>query len=460
MHILKDFISIEDLIKRWSCEKELIESFTYKSLVGPTLTPWYATEIRTRPDGGKSAIVKKANYLSGCIFDMADVLVVESNHPELVQVETVTNDTEGNMVDGKFVFTEHQLIAKKDLYERWVGAIDEEIAKHFNEGELRVYEHYKGPINGIIWCKPGGIYYQDRHDYSNPGAYDYNDDSCDYFLVEDVVHRETEHPEYIGNVTPESLGLTQANSQEDIECAPLHPGLETISANQAIKLLEITPIDMVDILNGVNIYDGYNNIVDTRRLVTTDEGHFRAHTYSEPYFTEEMLKNVKIYQLNFDQYRNEWGIQPSSKTEKADTSDLESQLAEAQKQLEELEGVRRWNKQFLTEREELRKSLKEKDARIEELETQPPAATEPTTTVNAAKWGNSVAAAFGVWAGILAGDKADWKEDEFRAALAERCSDYHTEVHATAWRLLPDAFKHGRGRPKKNPNKSQQADNS
>jgi len=122
MHILKDFISMEDLKKRWGCEKELIESFTYKSLVGSTLTPWYATEIRKRPDGGKSAIVKKANYLSGCIFDMADVLVIESNHPELVHAETAKNDIEGNMVGGKFVFTEHQLIKKEDLYKRWFGA--------------------------------------------------------------------------------------------------------------------------------------------------------------------------------------------------------------------------------------------------------------------------------------------------------------------------------------------------
>ena len=109
---------------------------------------------------------------------------------------------------------------------------------------------------------------------------------------------------------------------------------------------------------------------------------------------------------------------------------------------------------------DLEAQLAEAHQRIEELETQPSAAAEPTTTVNAAKWGNSVTAAFGVWAYIIAGGRTDWKEDEFRAALAERCSDYHTDVHATAWRLLPDAFKHGRGRPKKNPDKSQQSDNS
>lgn len=166
------------------------------------------------------------------------------------------------------------------------------------------------------------------------------------------------------------LAASDGQAIESSEGEPLHAGLATLTANEVINRLKITPIDMVDILNGINIYDDYNNIVDRRRLVTTDEGRFRAHTYSEPYFTEEMLKNVKIYQLKFDQYCDEWGIQPSSKAKKADTSALESQLAEAKKQLEDVEGVRRWNKQFLTEREELRKSLEEKDARIAGLESQ------------------------------------------------------------------------------------------
>lgn len=352
-------------------------------------------------------------------------------------------------LNGTIAILEAQLIPKEELYKRWFGATHEEIAGHFNNDELHAYERHKGPINGIIWCKPGSVYYQDRHEYSNPGRYDYYDDSCDYFLLEDVVRCETEHPEYIGNVTPESLGLVQGESQGEIEGTPLHPGLETISANRAIKLLGITPIDMVDILNGMDTYDDYGNLIETRRLITTDEGRFRAHTYSEPYFTEEMLKSVKIYQLNFDQYCDEWGIQPSPKAEKADTSDLESKLAEAKKQLEDVEGVRRWNKQFLTEREELRKSLEEKDARVAELESQL-AAAEPATTVNAAKWKNSVVAAFEVWATIIAEDKTNWLEDEFRAEIAKRYSDYHTDVHATAWRLLPAAFKHGLGRPKKN----------
>lgn len=108
----------------------------------------------------------------------------------------------------------------------------------------------------------------------------------------------------------------------------------------------------------------------------------------------------------------------------------------------------------------LQKALGEKDARIAELENQLAAAAEPVTTVNATRWGNSVTAAFRVWADIIAGDKTDWKEDEFRKALTKYYNDYLTDVHATAWRLLPEDFKHGRGRPKNNPEKSQQSDNS
>ena len=95
--------------------------------------------------------------------------------------------------------------------------------------------------------------------------------------------------------------------------------------------------------------------------------------------------------------------------------------------------------------------LAQKDLRIAELEKQTIPAIESTTTVNATKWKESVEAAFRVWVGIFAGDKKDWIEDDFRGELSRLCKDYHTDVHAVAWRLLPEAYKHGRGRPKKNP---------
>lgn len=103
--------------------------------------------------------------------------------------------------------------------------------------------------------------------------------------------------------------------------------------------------------------------------------------------------------------------------------------------------------------------------RIAELEQELAAAQEaqkntamPATTVTAAKWEKSVSAAFDLWADIIAGDKADWKADEFRTALASRCNDYHTKVVEIAWRLLPKVFKAGTGRPKKNPENPQQSD--
>ena len=108
------------------------------------------------------------------------------------------------------------------------------------------------------------------------------------------------------------LAASDGQTIESSEGEPLHAGLATLTANEVINRLKITPIDLVDILNGVDIYDDYGNIVNRQRLITTDEGHFRAHTFSEPYFTEEMLKKVKIYQLKFDQYCDEWEIQPSS----------------------------------------------------------------------------------------------------------------------------------------------------
>lgn len=85
MPVLKDFISIEALEKRWGCNKDFIESFTHKNPTTAYLTKWYCIETRTRPDGCKSTLVKPAMYLNGCIFNMKDVLGVESNYPELLQ---------------------------------------------------------------------------------------------------------------------------------------------------------------------------------------------------------------------------------------------------------------------------------------------------------------------------------------------------------------------------------------
>ena len=163
------------------------------------------------------------------------------------------------------------------------------------------------------------------------------------------------------------LAASDGQPIESSKGEPLHAGLATLTANEVINRLEITPIDLVDILNGVDIYDDYGNIVTRQRLITTDEGHFRAHTFSEPYFTEETLDHVKIYQIKFDQYCAECGIQPSSKPEKIEASEIESQLAVAQK---EIESLSQWNKFLNEQNKKLRPELAEKDSRIAELESQ------------------------------------------------------------------------------------------
>lgn len=362
MHILQDFISIEDLKKRWRCEKELIESFTYKSLIGSTLTPWYATEIRTRPDGGKSAIVKKANYLNGCVFDMADVLVIESNYPELVQTEPTKNDVEDKMIDGKFVFTEHQLIKKEDLYKKWFGATHEEIAAHFNNGELRAYGHYKGPINGVIWCKPGNIYYQDRHDCSNPGLYDYNDDLCDYFLLEDVGRCEAEHPEYAGNITPEDLGLVQGESSNEPQGKPEYIPVENLQ-----KTASLSPSRFVELLRTHRDYLPLHGFFsDNDRLFFYDED-------VEPVRALDVLSGITVHYLDWKNFILEMEKEGREKIESngdgalpEDVSDLEPQLAEAQKHIEALE---QWNKRLNEQNKKLRPELAEKNSRIAELES-------------------------------------------------------------------------------------------
>lgn len=51
-------------------------------------------------------------------------------------------------------------------------------------------------------------------------------------------------------------------------------------------------------------------------------------------------------------------------------AELETQLSEAQKQLEDVKSIRLWNKQFLMERAALQKALKEKDTNLAELRTE------------------------------------------------------------------------------------------
>lgn len=152
----------------------------------------------------------------------------------------------------------------------------------------------------------------------------------------------------------------------------------------------------------------------------------------------------------YDRYYDEWTNKDTQKGNNEDGSPsrlakLESQLAEAQKQMESL---RQWNKRLNEQNQELRGEL----AAVQEIR---PSVAEVTTTVDAAKWENSVKAVLEIWAEIVQGDKTDGKEDECRAALAQRYRNYHTK-HMTlpGGRFLTHSSMVGAARRKtsQNPN--------
>ena len=273
-------------------------------------------------------------------------------------------------LEGTIAILEKDLLPKEDLYKRWIGATPEEIAAHFEKGELQAYARYKGPINGVIWCKPGYISYRDCQDYLNPSLSEFHDEYCDYFLLQNVNQCESAHPEYLGNITPEGLGLGQPQYSIEAEGNPLHAGLATITADEAIKHLEITPIDLVDELNGYQIFNDEGRVIGYRRLVTVDEGDFREYADSglnEPFFNMRSLSTVKIYKIELDRYCEKWEIQKRVVSDREDTSAIEHQLAEAQKHIEALE---QWNRRLNEQNKKLRPELAEKDSRIAELESQ------------------------------------------------------------------------------------------
>lgn len=265
-------------------------------------------------------------------------------------------------LEGTTAILESHLISKEDLYKKWFGATREEIAAHFNNGELRAYEYYKGPINGVIWCKPGNIYYQDRHDYSNSGIYEYNDDLCDYFLLEDVGRCEAEHPEYTGNITPEDLGLVQGGSSNKPQKQ------EYIPVEDLQKTANLSPSRFVELLRAHRDYLPLHGFFsDNDRLFFYDEE-------VEPVRALDILSGITVHYLDWKNFilamekEGREKIEPSCEDSlPEDVSDLKSQLAEAQKHIEALE---QWNKRLNEQNKELRPELTQKDSRIAELESQ------------------------------------------------------------------------------------------
>ena len=262
------------------------------------------------------------------------------------------------------------------------------------------------------------------------------------------------------------LAVTAEQPIKDAEGEILHAGLATLTGNVIIQKLGLTYIELADLLNGVSVFDSYNNYVGTKRIVTAEEESFREFAssgLSGKFFTIYSLKTVKVYQADFDRFCKEWGMGEQSTV--VDTSDLEEQLAEARQevaalkaQLEKIQSgtlidlskdlnqdsaesivyfVQEGNVETALE------FIREKDARIAELEA------EPATTVNAAKWEGSVKAAFAVWVSIIGEEKNDWTRGKFTAAVRGGFYDYHSTVLEAAWSALPGRYKNGKGRPKK-----------
>ena len=378
---IENVISLEQLLARWrgvTVDGTELDFSTIDQFVRGTRLTAYDRKDWIISGGHKEWRGQQRPALlglNGCessgqddvIFDMEEVYKVEKEFAVSLQKSPLEKESELKKVGDKFVFTEHQLIKKEDLYKRWTGATDEEIAAHVENGELGAFRYYKGPINGIVWCTFGTVYYRDQVDWSNPDLYDYNDQYCDFFLLEDVERCEAEHPEYIGNVTPESLGLVQPDDLKEPEEEP-----EYICALDAAKILKKSPVKFVQIL--------WDNS-DALPLVGMGFSFFpndRQFFYScEIEEAAEKLDRLGIHRLDWEEYlrvysqdleavpsRTPEGNLDFSAVLKPSYVDLEAQLADALKKLENFESLRQWSARLEEQIQSLRGELAAKDARI------------------------------------------------------------------------------------------------
>ena len=116
--------------------------------------------------------------------------------------------------------------------------------------------------------------------------------------------------------------------------------------------------------------------LDTEGGSIHDEEAFRDHAnsgWNEKFFNVKALENVKIYQVDFARYCQEWGIQGQIQSESVDApelksqlataqdrnliAELEAQLADAQKQADNRQTVHEWNKKLHEENKGLSTKL-------------------------------------------------------------------------------------------------------
>lgn len=220
---------------------------------------------------------------------------------------------------GKNVWIWEPMISADKLYERWTGihGHEEELARlidasgdPFRDDNVpiayRVHKVLRAEGKGIVsYCEEcipeKGERYYSPYITNLQGDETYYDFRNVAFLMSQITEYEKNRPELFYQVI-ENPDEAWAST------APLHPGLQTISAYEAIRRLKITPIELVDILNGIEHYDENGYRIGLQRLITTKESSFREYDMNDPYFCEADLVHVKIYQCDFDKYCEQWGI--------------------------------------------------------------------------------------------------------------------------------------------------------
>lgn len=346
--------------------------------------------------------------------------------------------------EGTIPYPERDIMRAQDLLNRWIGATEEEIVIHNQKGELQAFKRHKGPIKGIIWCNPFSLKY-----YKETGKIW---ELPDYFLIADILACEKANPEYTGSINPDAY-LGNEDHAQGVDLIPQHDGLTTFSAYEVGNMLGLVPMELVDALNGQNVYDNNGILVGTRRLVTTDEEAFRNYTFNEPYFNSDSLRNVTIYKKDFLNFCKEWNYETNVTLDNKTLEQLEHEIKVLKFQKKLLKDD--YEKQIAEQAqryEALQAEYQDLQARFSELQQAASKmdADPDNDNLNERQRG-TLNAAGELLIEIGKGEKFDYKSNEFHKALSSRYGYYLTEIERWAWRLLPDRFKHGAGRPKNNP---------
>lgn len=251
--------------------------------------------------------------------------------------------------------------------------------------------------------------------HSHDGYYEYEEL---FIPLEDINAYEKAHPEVLWEpaVTEQTLKRESQELTEEYG--------EYIPADVIRKKMRMSPMQFIDFMN------------HGKGPVTSKEESFRKwknDLYAdEPFFSVDSMSDFSVHILDWEAWRREHPDMMQEMPAREGTP---------------IAGA---------DDSRLSAALREKDARIAELEAALAAANrQQQSTVNAQKWRDSVQAACELLVSIMQGEKYDWRFGEFSSALRNRCKDYHTEVRQTAWSTLPDNFKHGPGRPTAKPENSE-----